>query len=444
MRLGRRVGRRVGRIGAAAMAGLARRVGRRREVSLENLRPHLTPRDLVEEALASLTARPGRAVLTALGTVLGVAALVATLGLSKTAGNQIVGRFDALAATDIVVTPKAAGAGRLGGSSVLPWDAEARAVRLNGVVAAGTLTDVDLHGDLVRSVPVNDPVAQTEFQLPVKAASPGLWQAVRARLAAGRLPDAGHSARADRVAVVGANVAEQLHATRIEDQPAIFLGDKLYTVVGVLETVSRQASLLGSVVIPEGTAERDFGLAAPGTVQVETRIGAASLIAGQLPLALNPSDTNALKVTAPPEPRRVRAGVQSDLNTLFLLLGAVSLFIGAVGIANVTLVSVLERVGEIGLRRSLGASRRHIAGQFLLESTTLGLLGGILGAAVGTIVVVGVAASRMWTPVLEPWVPLGRQCSAASSASCQGSTPRSERQRWSRWRPSARRCERWP
>src|SRR5205807_4099034 len=198
------------------------------------LKPHLAPRDLVGEALASLTARPGRAVLTALGTVLGVAALVATLGLSKTAGNQIVGRFDALAATDIVVTPKAAAAGRAAAGSGLPWDAEARVTRLNGVVAAGTLSDVDLRGELVRSVPVNDPVAQTEFQLPVKAASPGLFRAVRAQLAAGRLPDAGHSARADRVAVVGANVAGQLHVTRIEDQPAIFLGDRLYVVVGVI------------------------------------------------------------------------------------------------------------------------------------------------------------------------------------------------------------------
>jgi hypothetical protein len=374
---------------------------------MKNLRPHLSLRDLVGEALASLTARPGRAVLTALGTVLGVAALVATLGLSKTAGNQIVGRFDALAATDIVVAPKAASAGRVSAGQVLPWDGESRAARLNGVVAAGTLSDVDLRGDLVRSVPVNDPVAQTEFQLPVKAASPGLFAAVRARLAAGRLPDAGHSARGDRVAVVGANVAEQLHVTRVEDQPAILLGDRLYTVVGIISGVSRQASLLGSVVIPEGTAARDFGLEAPGSVQVETRIGAASLIAGQLPLALSPNEPTLLKVTAPPEPRRVRAGVQSDLNALFLLLGGVSLLIGATGIANVTLVSVLERVGEIGLRRSLGAARRHIAGQFLLESTTLGLLGGVLGAALGTLVVVGVAASRTWTPVLEPWVPLG-------------------------------------
>jgi hypothetical protein len=373
----------------------------------KGMKPHLDGRDLLGEALASLTARPGRAVLTALGTVMGVAALVATLGLSKTAGNQIVGRFDALAATDIVVTPKAAAAGRATSGAGLPWDAEARVARLNGVVAAGTLSDVDLRGDLIRSVPVNDPVAQTEFQLPVKAASPGLFQAVRAHLATGRLPDAGHSARADRVAVVGANVAEQLHVTRIDNQPAIFLGDRLYVVVGVISGVARQSSLLGSIVIPEGTAGRDFGLGAPGSVQVETRIGAASLIAGQLPLALSPTDPTLLKVTAPPEPRRVRAGVQSDLNALFLLLGAVSLLIGAVGIANVTLVSVLERVGEIGLRRSLGAARRHIAGQFLLESTTLGLLGGILGAALGTLVVVGVAASRTWTPVLEPWVPLG-------------------------------------
>ena len=370
-------------------------------------RPELAPADLMAEALASLLARPGRAVLTALGTVLGVAALVATLGLSKTAGNQIVGRFDELAATDIVVTPKAGRAGAPGASDVIPWDAEARVVRLNGVKAVGTLSDVDLKGQLVRSVAVNDPGGQNEFQLPVKAASPGLFAAVRATVATGRLPDGGHSARGDRVALLGPAAAEQLRVTRIDNQPAIFIGDRSYVVVGILSGVGRKPSLLGSVIIPEGTARREFDLSAPTSVQVETNIGAASLIAGQLPLALNPTDPTLLKVVAPPEPKRVRAGVQSDLNSLFLLLGGVSLLVGAVGIANVTLVSVLERVGEIGLRRSLGAARRHIAGQFLLESTTLGLAGGILGAALGTLVVVGVAASRTWTPVLEPWVPLG-------------------------------------
>jgi hypothetical protein len=318
-----------------------------------------------------------------------------------------VGRFDELAATDILVTPKGGHASRPGQSNVLPWDAEARLRRLNGVVAAGTLTDVDLGGQLVHAAPVNDPVTQTQFQLPVKAASPGLFQAVRATVATGRLPDGGHSERGDFVAVLGVNAAEQLHVTRVDNEPAISIGDRLYAVIGILGAVERQPALLGSVVIPEGTARREFGLAAPGSVQVETRIGAAGVIAQQLPLALSPSDPSVLKVTAPPEPRRVRAGVQSDLNSLFLLLGAVSLLVGAIGIANVTLVSVLERVGEIGLRRSLGAGRRHIAAQFLVESTALGLFGGILGAALGTLVVVGVAASRTWTPVLEAWVPLG-------------------------------------
>jgi ABC-type antimicrobial peptide transport system permease subunit len=369
-------------------------------------RPRLGPRDLFDESLASLLARPGRAVLTVLGTVIGIAALVATLGLSKTAGNQIVGRFDELAATDIVVTPKAQRAGLAINRDIIPWDAEARANRLNGVVAAGTLTNVDLKGQLVRAVPIEDPLGQTQFQFPVKAASPDLYRAVRAELSAGRLPDAGHSFRADRVAVLGPNAAAKLHVTRVDNQPAIYIGERPYVVVGILASVERQPALLGSVIIPEGTAQREFRLRSPGSVQIETEIGAAQTIAAQLPLALNPADPKVIQVVAPPEPRRAREGVQSDLDTLFLLLGAVSLIVGAIGIANITLVSVLERIGEIGLRRSLGASRRHVAEQFLLESTTLGLVGGVVGAAVGTLVVVGVAAARTWTPVLDAWVPL--------------------------------------
>src|SRR5438309_3255418 len=149
----------------------------------------MSRRDLLLEAFAGVLARPARALLTVLGTVLGIAALVATLGLSKTAGNQIVGRFDALAATDIVVTPKTGRTGRVVKQNVLPWDAEQRLGRLNGVVAAGTLTDVNVKGALVRAVPVNDPQGQTQFQLPVKAASPGLFRDVRATLDTGRLPD---------------------------------------------------------------------------------------------------------------------------------------------------------------------------------------------------------------------------------------------------------------
>jgi len=367
-------------------------------------RPHLHARDLLDECVASLLARPGRSALTVLGTVVGMPALVTTLGLSKTAGNQIVSRFDALAATDITVVPKVGGSGRA--FSPLTWDAEARVGRLNGVAAAGTLSEVDVKGELVAAVPVQDPQGQTRFSLPVKAASPGLYRAVRARLETGRFLDAGHSARADRTVLLGAAAAERLRVERVDDQPAIFIGDRLYTVAGIVADVGRQASLLSAVILPEGTARRDFGLGGPASVQVESDIGAAELIAQQVATALSPSDPALLKVTAPPEPRRAKANVQSDLNALFLLLGGVSLLVGAIGIGNVTLVSVMERIGEIGLRRALGAGRWHIAFQFLAESTALGVIGGILGASAGTLVIVGIAASRSWTPVLEPWVPL--------------------------------------
>ncbi len=384
-------------------------------------RPRMWAADLASEVFAGLLARPARVALTVLGTVIGVGALVATLGLSKTAGSQIVGRFDALAATDIVVSPSVRAGGS--GAVVLPWDAEARMRRLNGVVAAGTLADVDVRGQLVRSVPLNDPQAAGATQLPMKAASPGLFAAVHAQLSAGRFFDGGHSARGDRVVVLGRNAAERVGIDRVDTLPAVFIGDRLYTVIGLLDDVRRQASLLGSAIMPEGTARNEFGLAAPALAQVETQIGAVGLISRQAPIALSPAEPRLLKVAAPPDPRELRGEVKNDLNALFLLLGGVSLLVGAIGIANVTLVSVLERVGEIGLRRALGAGRNHIAGQFLLESTAMGLAGGFLGASAGVLVVIAVSAINTWTPVLDPWVPLGAPLLGALIGLLSGTYP---------------------
>jgi macrolide transport system ATP-binding/permease protein len=366
-------------------------------------RSGITIRDLLDEAIAGMFARPGRMVLTMLGIVIGLAALVATLGLSRTASNRIITQFDELAATEIVVTA------RSGPTSVdpkvIPWDASTRLRRLNGVVAAGTLSAVEVGNALVSASPVKDPRGQTDFKLSVQAASPGLFTAVRAELASGRFPDLGHSNRADRVAVLGPGAARRLGIVGVEQMPAITIGDHLYLVVGVLRNVGRQPDLLGSVIIPEGAARRDFGLVRPGSVIVETKIGATSLIARQTPLALRPDNPKVLKVAYPPEPQRVRDAVQSDLNILFLMLGGLSLIVGAIGIGNITLVSVIERIGEIGLRRSIGATRRHIAAQFLLESTSLGVVGGILGASLGVLVVVAVSAYQVWTPVLDPVAP---------------------------------------
>jgi macrolide transport system ATP-binding/permease protein len=329
---------------------------------------------------------------------------VATLGLSRTASNRVISQFDELAATEILVTAKPGPAGV--DPRVIPWDAAARLQRLNGVVAAGTLSEVDIGDVLIRSSPVKDPRRQTAFKLAVQAASPDLFTAVRSDLAIGRLSDQGHSDRADRVAVLGPEAAKRLGITGVAQFPAIAIGDHLYLVIGILQSVARQPDLLGSVIIPEGAARRDFGLAGPGLVIIETRIGATSLIVRQTPLALRPDDPSLLKVEFPPEPQRVRDAVQSDLDVMFLLLGGLSLIVGAIGIGNITLVSVIERMGEIGLRRAIGATRGHIATQFLLESASLGVIGGIVGASLGVLIVVAVAATQVWTPVLDPAAPL--------------------------------------
>lgn len=365
----------------------------------------LAPADLLSESLAGLVGRPGRTVLTVLGTVLGIGALVATLGVAQTAGNQIVGAFDELAATSVVVSNEQGFFGQ-NVRIVIPSDADDRVERLNGVNAAGSIGAVDVGESLVSSVPIDDPLGQTEFQIGVYAATAGVLEAVRGELSTGRWFDVGHSERADRVAVLGPGAAQRLNIFRVDQQPVIFIGEDPFVVMGLLDTVQRQPELLNSVIIPDGTARSVYGYESATTVQIDVAVGAASLIASQASIAINPNDPETLRVQKPPEPESLRRQVEGDVNSLFIVLGGVSLLVGAIGIANVTLVSVLERVGEIGLRRAVGAGRRHIAYQFLVESTAMGLIGGILGASIGVLVVVGVSASRTWTPVLDPTVPL--------------------------------------
>lgn len=405
-----------------------RRWGRRRDkapaLDLDQrelvARPRMSARDLANESIAGLFARPGRMVLTVIGTVVGLGALVATLGLSRTAGNRIVGRFDELAATEIVV--RTAPTAAVPGAQVLPWDGPARLSRLNGVAAAGNLSTVNTTL-LATTSPVRDPSRQTDFRLTVKSASPGLFAAVRADLRSGRFFDEGHSQRREKVAVLGPSAAERLGVANLSQLPAVRLGDDIFLVMGVLDSVARQPDLLGAIIIPEGTARDLYRLPGPELLVVETAIGATKLIARQAPLALRPDNTRALRVVFAPEPTRVREAVQGDLNLLFLILGGVSLLVGAIGIANVTLVSVIERTGEIGLRRALGASRRHIANQFLLESSSMGFVGGILGASVGTLVVVAVSAYQSWTPVLDPMAPFAAPVIGALTGLLSGLYP---------------------
>lgn len=135
-------------------------------------------------------------------------------------------------------------------------------------------------------------------------------------------------------------------------------------------------------------------------------MGAAGQVAKEIPAAVAPTQMGAIDVTPPPDPRQLRDEVSNDLGSLLIGLALICLFVGAVGIANTTLVAVVERTAEIGLRRALGARRRHIAAQVMCESAALGGIGGLIGTSVGVLIVLGVALSRDWNAVMSPTLTL--------------------------------------
>lgn len=316
----------------------------------------LSPRDLLVEASHGIGSRPGRLVLTILGTVLGIAAVVVTLGMAQTGAGQIAKQFDAVAATQAVAQPETTNSqgGETRARMTLPWNSPERVERLNGIEAAALLADVDIGEARISAVPVVDPSAAQKANPAVVAASPGLLGAVRGTLSTGRMFDAGHDERANRVVVLGKDAAEDLGVNRVDSQPAVFIGDKAYTVIGILEESARRRDLSQSLIIPMGAARADFGLTAPGELQMRIAIGAGDLVSQQVPIALAPNTPENVKVQAPRSGGELQRNVRGSINYVFIALGAVALIVGGLGIANVTLLSVMERVGEIGLRRALG------------------------------------------------------------------------------------------
>jgi putative ABC transport system permease protein len=367
-------------------------------------------RDLAAEALAGVLQRPARSALTMVGTVLGVGAFVAVLGLTSTATGQIGRHFDALRDTTVTVVdvgePNRPEVGEPGTVS-FPPDADGRMAALNGAVAAGVRWKVPLHEPVIgASLAVEKGSPASAGELPVHAVSAGLFAVVSPSVRMGAVFNTFHDGRGERVAVLGAAAAKRLGINQLAAQPAIFINGTAFTVVGIIDEVRRMPDLLLGILIPRTTAARLYPAPDPARnpaeMAIETRIGAAGVIARQAPVALRPDRPELLKVQPPADPRTLRAAVDTDLAGLFLGLAGICLLVGAVGIANTTLVAVLERVGEIGLRRALGARPRHIAVQFLTESTVLGVLGGLIGTALGVGVVVVVAMVKDWTALLEP------------------------------------------
>lgn len=376
--------------------------------------PRLAARDAAGEAVAGIVQRPGRAALTMLGTVLGVGAFVAVLGLTATGAGQISRQFTVLEDTTVTVQDNGPANNTAPPDTNpaigFPADADQVAEHIRGVTAAGVWWPVSLPqgtsvtGSLALS-------ANTSQTITLLAASPGAGQAMGLSMVAGSPLTAYENDTRQHVAVLDTTTAAQLGISpaRLASHPAVFVGGIAYTVVGVYRSAQRVVTSESAMLIPENTALADYGNPQPGIgnqaeaqMVIATRIGAARAVARQIAAAELPTDPHRLVVTSPPSPQTLQSQVSGDLAGLFLILALISLLIGAVGIANTTLVAVLERTEEIGLRRAVGARPRHIAAQFLAESTALGTLGGLIGTCIGVGTVVIFAAVKDWTAVLNP------------------------------------------
>jgi putative ABC transport system permease protein len=386
--------------------------------------PNITPpsvfrrRDALAEAFAVIAQRPVRTLLTALGTILGVGAFVTTTGLAQTASAQVSSRFDALRATEVRVQDAAPD-----GSNPFPADTDQRLQGLNGVNHAGVFYTVADPGTIQPRTLATRPL-RTTTPIAVIAASPGALRAALPTLATGRLYDDWHQQRAEHVAVIGRVAADQLGIAGIDRQPVVFLDDTPYVIAGIIDDVARNPDLLLAITIPTTAADSQFAATdAKREVLIDTAPGAAQLIGAQAPLALRSQQPDRFQALVPPDPRTLRNQVENDVQTLFYALAGLALLVGAIAITNATLLNVVERRPEIGLRRALGATRHHITRQIALEASITGAIAGTIGAIIGLIAVVGVAFTRTWTPTINPAVLLAAPAIGTITGALAGIAP---------------------
>jgi len=353
------------------------------------------------EALAGLTARVSRTILTMVGTVIGVGAIVAILGLTATAAGQIDTSFNLLQATQITVND--AGSLSPGGFvNSFPDDAVQRVSRLNGVEATGVLSPAPNASNIVATAAT---LQTSTTSLPVYGATPGLFDAIQATWSQGSVFTDFEQDHQVPVVVVGSSAAQRMGVSRTGT--VVFIDGFPYEVVGIFDSVSTRSELVTSLIMPLTTLRERYGDPTDfqrASMQIRTRLGAAGQVATEVPQALRPDATNLLAVIPPPDPPKMKSVISQSMSTLFVVLAGVTLLIGIAAIANTTLVAVMERTGEIGLRRAIGASGRHIMVQFLVETVIGGLIAGLIGASLGVICVLATAVSLTWTAIVDPWV----------------------------------------
>jgi putative ABC transport system permease protein len=337
----------------------------------------LLPRDLLRLATVGLRTRKLRAALSVLGIAIGIASLVAVLAISETSKSDLLAKIEGLGTNLLTVAP---GESLFGEEAQLPAAAGGRIRLLGEVESAAAVTRVD--GATVRRSSYVPP--EVTGGIAVEAADPELLGTLDGTTAAGRF--IGRASERYPAVVLGAKAAQRLGIHGIGGPVQVDVSGRLFTVVGILDPLPLVPELDSAALIGYPAAARLFGADRhPTEIYVRAREGEAQVraAAALLPSAADPWGLEEVAVSRPSDALEAQAAAESAFTSLFLGLGLVALLVGGIGIANVMIISVLERRSEVGLRRALGARRRHIAVQFLGESFVLGIAGGVVGVLLG-------------------------------------------------------------
>jgi putative ABC transport system permease protein len=380
----------------------------------------LTPRrlrlhDLGRLASIGLRTRKLRAGLSALGIAIGVAAIVAVLGLSSSSQAGLLAEIDRLGTNLLTVTN---GQTLSGETAELPTTAPAMIARIGPVASVqytGTVTGVDAY----RSPLI--PTTNTNA-LSVQAASLDLPATVGSSIARGRYLDAA-TAR-EPVAVLGAAAAARMGVDRIYPGERIRVGGQWFYLAGILHPAVLASEIDAAVLIGFSAAQRYLGFDGhPSTIYLRAETDQVNAVHAVLAATANPEAPYQVGISRPSDALVARAEAKSAFNGLFLGLGAVSLLVGAVGVANTMIISVLERRSEIGLRRALGAAKGHIRIQFLSEAMLLAGLGGAVGVGAGAAATAVYAHTKHWNTVIPALAWAGGLTAALAIGAIAGLLP---------------------
>jgi putative ABC transport system permease protein len=372
----------------------------------------LLPADVLRVGGVGLRMRRLRAALSALGIAIGIAAMVAVLGISESSKSDLIATLDRLGTNLLRVAP---GQTILGEDAELPEQAGAMIGRIGPVESVAAVEGVDPTVRRTNHIPEEETGG-----ISVMAADLDLVATLGATIRRGVYLDA---AKARYPAVVlGSKAAERLGISR--PGVAVWLGEQWFTVVGILNPVELATDLDSAALIGLPIAKELFGArGSASTIYVRVDPEEIDDVLRVLGATANPEHPEEVEASRPSDALEARAAAKTAFTSLFLGLGAVALLVGGVGIANVMVISVLERRSEIGLRRALGATKGHIRLQFLTESLILAGLGGAAGVGLGTLVTILYSSTRGWDTVVPWYVPAGGVAAALAIGAIAGLYP---------------------